>query len=51
VIIRDKKAHKHFSDRDILFSVLDEMKGRFGFSYSELADRMCREIRAYYEVR
>ena len=49
MISMNKKAYKHFSDRDILFSVLDEIKGRFGFSYSELADRMCRKIREYYQ--
>ncbi|MBW1742994.1 MAG: NAD(+) synthase [Deltaproteobacteria bacterium] len=49
MISRNKKAYKHFSDRAILFSVLDEMKGRFGFSYSELADRICREIKKYYQ--
>lgn len=49
MISRNKKAYKHFSDGDMLFSVLDEMKGRFGFSYPELADSMCREIREYYQ--
>lgn len=49
MIDRNKKAYRHFSDRDTLFSVLDEVKGRFGFSYSELADRMCGELKRYYE--
>lgn len=49
VINRSRKAFSHFNDRDILFSVLDEMRGRLGFSYSKLAERMCRELREYYE--
>ena len=49
VINRNRKAFRHFSNRDVLFEVLDEMKGRLGFSYSELADRMCGELKEYYE--
>ena len=49
MINRKTKAFKHFSNRDILFGILDEMEGRHGFSYSELADRMCRELREYYD--
>jgi NAD+ synthase len=49
VIGRNKKAYKHFTDRDSLFGVLDEIKNRLGFSYAELADRMCQELRKYYE--
>jgi NAD+ synthase len=45
----DKKTYTHFPDRDSLFSVLDEMEHRLGFSYSALAHRMCQEIREYYE--
>jgi NAD+ synthase len=44
-----KKAYKHFADTDILFGVIDEIKDRFAFTYAELADRMCQEIREYYE--
>jgi NAD+ synthase len=49
VIDKTKKPYRHFSDKDVLFGVLDEIKGRLGFSYSELADRMSKEIRKYYE--
>ena len=49
MINRKTKAFKHFRNRDILFGVLDEMKSRHGFSYSEVADRMCRELKEYYE--
>jgi NAD+ synthase len=49
VINRSNKSYRHFRDKDVLFGVLDEIKGRLGFLYSELADRMCQEIRKYYE--
>jgi NAD+ synthase len=43
------KAFKHFSDKEILFTVLEEIRGRSGFSYFDLAEKICRELREYFE--
>ena len=44
-----QKAYKHFSDNESLYKVLDEIKDRISHAYSDLATRLCKEIKEYYQ--
>ena len=44
----ERKVYNRFSDEEGLFKVLEEIKDRVNHDYSELATRLCREIRGYY---
>ena len=43
-----RKAYNHFIDEEGLFKVLEEIKARLNRDYSELATRLCKEIKGYY---
>ena len=43
-----RKVSSHFSDEEGLFKALEEIKDRVNHDYSDLATRLCNEIKAYY---
>jgi NAD+ synthase len=43
-----QKVYNHFRYQDSVSRVLDEIKARFDFAYSDLATRLCNEIGKYY---
>jgi len=43
-----QKVYNHFRDKESLHKVLDEIKARINNVYSDLAARLCAEIKAYY---
>jgi NAD+ synthase len=42
-------AYNHFSDKESLDRVLEEIKARINHAYSDLAARLCKEIKEYYQ--
>ncbi len=44
-----QKKYNHFSDKESLYKVLDEIKARINHVYSNLETRLCKEIKEYYE--
>lgn len=44
-----QKAYKHFSDKESLYKVLNEIRDRINRAYSDLATRLCKEIKEYYQ--
>jgi NAD+ synthase len=49
VIGTQQKIYNHFSDKKGLYKVLDEIKARVNHVYSDLATRLCKEIKEYYQ--
>ncbi len=44
-----QKVYNHFSDKESLYKVLDEIKARINYAYSDLAMRLYKEIKEYYQ--
>jgi NAD+ synthase len=44
-----QKVYNHFRNKESLYKVLDEIKDRVNHVYSDLATRLCKEIKEYYQ--